>query len=309
VSANGTPLLGDPAKANDTVAVPVTGQITLENRDALVEAAAAQVSAQLEKWGYEPVETTTYIDPTTGEEITVPVPQTDSPTASQQPATSGGTNPPNTAGTSTATRTNPPSQKPTTPSTASTTKKPETSKPAAKYPETMRKTEVNYVIPQDVDRFSETFSYDRFTDSPSFAITNNQGKELIVRLRPADPNKPRDSYADIYTDRNGDGTWEWQTAMKCPVSYASSEGGAYEGRTSIMTDSNYFGNFGGDSGPHAMPMISIYWMKEHGAAIITGGGGHTVDRSYSEYRRLQNAGSGVHIVQGVDGVTTAAYYK
>jgi len=173
------------------------------------------------------------------------------------------------------------------------------------YPKTVDMTDVMYIVPQGVGNFKKTFEYDRFTDAPSFAITNNQGKEMVVRLRPADPNNPKKSYADLYTDKNGDGTGEWQRTMECYVSSDSSLG-EYEGRTNILIDSNYFGNFGGDSGPHSIETVMIYWIKEHGAAQIIGGQTKTIP--YSEYRRLQNAGSGVNVVQCTDG-TYAAYYK
>jgi len=192
---------------------------------------------------------------------------------------------------------------------ATTTKAPTTHTSAAPnlsgYPSVLKKTDVNYVIPQGTGDLNKTITYDRFSDAPIFSITNNQGKELYVRLRPADRNNPSVSYADLYTDPDGDTNYDWQRAMQCNVSTEISLGGAYEGSTHIITDSNFKNSYVSDS-TVTMPVIRIYWTKESGAAQIFNY--FVKEISQSEYRRLQNAGSGVYVVKCTDG-TNAAYYK
>ncbi|MDR0530650.1 MAG: hypothetical protein LBG83_01085 [Oscillospiraceae bacterium] len=272
VAVNGTPAL----ETSDTIAVPVNGIITPENRAALLDEAAVQVSAQLEKWGYESA--VAAATSTTGA-TTKTAPSISAVAATIKP---------------TAT---------TTQKVTIMTKKNETSLSASQYPETWTNPHVDLIVPQGVSEFNRSFDYNRFTDSPSFAITNNQGKQLIIKLRRADPNKPEESYADIYTDENGDDIWEWRQALQGRVS-SDEQLGAWEGMFQVLLDSNYSSH---SSTGASIPIIDIYWIKEDNRARIRGG--LVKKLSDSDYQRLQSAGSGLHVFRGVNDSTPAIYYK
>lgn len=115
----------------DTITLPmngITGNITPDNRDEVIDGLFGQIIPQLDEWDYKPVETTTFIDPTTGEEITIPVVPSETETAAPQPVTTGGANPPTrpsvpaTSGTSRPSSTAKPTEKPNTTQKPNTTK-------------------------------------------------------------------------------------------------------------------------------------------------------------------------------------------
>jgi len=254
----------------------------------------------------EPAESNTafeYTDAVTSETVIIPVTVPPIGSSTAQPNTSSVTSSSSQLASS-VTQTVPPSASPaeqvTTRATTSTAS--EAQPNLSGYPNTLKSADINYVIPQGAGGFRKEFKYDRFSDAPVFSITNNQGKKMVVRLRPADRNNPKQSYADIYTDSDGNGTWEHQCVMKCAVTSDSSLG-VYEGSTDILLDSNPKKS----SNTNAyIDIIQIYWAKEYGVAMITGGITQAIP--HSEYSRLQKASSGIHIAQNANGAS-AAYYK
>jgi hypothetical protein len=199
-----------------------------------------------------------------------------------------------------------PSIRTTTTKTVTTTRASGTDTP----PKIWTDPHVDRIIPQNAGNFYKELPYDRFNDSLSFAITNNHGKQLVILLRPADKNNRMEAYADVYTDADGDDNWQYQTSIRQNV--AKPEG--THGSVVVLLDHNSSMSraFDPEYGQYVntIKVFSIYFSEEwndgKGAAQIEGGNYMAI--SDSEYKRLQNAGSGVHTVKCVDGRETV-YYK
>jgi hypothetical protein len=186
----------------DTITLPmngITGNITPDNRDEVINGLFGQIIPQLDEWDYKPAETTTFIDPTTGEEITIPVVPSETETAAPQPVTTGGTKPPvpATSGTTRPPSTAKPTEKPTT-QKPNTTTKPEGYTP----PQTLR------LSPNQVvnGNFEASFGYideDYNKANPmKIEITTEYGTVLAVKRPYAGVNE---LVMDFYVkDSNGE---------------------------------------------------------------------------------------------------------
>jgi hypothetical protein len=252
----------------DTVTLPmngIKGAITPENRGEVVAGLFGQIVPQLGQWGYEAEETKT-----------TPLPDPSKPPASSSSSQT---------------------QAPTT-KTPTTTQKPET---PGQYivPETIVNPKVDCVLPQNPGNLQKTYRYDRFSGELAFAITNDQGKQLVIALRPADKNNPMKGYADIYTDENGDDAWERQRSAEQFVAP-----GAYEGHIDVLLDDKY--SWSSPNGSGSMKIANIYWSKEGGWAMLSTGTNREV--TDAELAKLQNAGRGVGVIKAKDG-SNLVYYK